>query len=80
MLFTVLRFTAQTVFNQCDIKYKINYDYVDQVVRVTWHLTIFSNFIINSPLIVDGISNYHINCEGNVFKHEVTNIIANGIE
>lgn len=37
-LFTVLRFFAKTVFTGQSINYKIHYDYLDQAVRVIWHV------------------------------------------
>ena len=37
-LFTILRFFAKTVFTGQNINYKIHYDYLDQAVRVIWHV------------------------------------------
>ena len=37
-LFTILRFFAKTVFNGQSITYKIHYDYLNQAVRVVWHV------------------------------------------
>ena len=79
-LFTALRFFAKTIFKSQTLTYKINYDYMEQVVRIIWHVQITSDFgVFQSPLFVDGISKYHINWEGHVYRHEVTNIVVNGI-
>ena len=32
------------------------------------------------PVYFDGISKYFVNYEGNVYRHEVTNIAINGIQ
>ena len=79
-LFTALRFFAKTIFSSQEITYKLHYDYMEQVVRIIWHVKITSEYpIFESPLFVDGISKYHINWEGYVFRHEVSNIVVNGI-
>lgn len=79
-LFTILRFFAKTVFAGQSINYKIHYDYLDQAVRVIWHVQIYSKIPgLGSPLYVDGISKYHINWEGYAYRHEVSRIVVNGI-
>lgn len=79
-LFTILRFFAKTVFTGQNINYKIHYDALDQAVRVIWHVQIYSKIPgMVSPLYVDGISKYFINWEGNVYRHEVSRIVINGI-
>ena len=39
-LFTALRFFAKTIFKSQNLTYKLNYDYMEQVVRIVWHLQI----------------------------------------
>lgn len=79
-LFTALRFFAKTIFKSQILTYKINYDYMEQVVRIVWHVQIHTDMgVFQSPLFVDGISKYHINWEGFVYRHEVQNIVINGI-
>ena len=36
--------------------------------------------VFKSPLYVSGISRYHVNWEGMVYKHEVSNIAINGVD
>lgn len=68
------------MFISSDIKFNVHYDYIEQVVRVTWHVKILSNVaILGNLLCVDGISKYHINWEGKVFRHEVINILVNDV-
>jgi len=74
-LFTMLRFFRSTVINNHELKYKINYDSWDQNVAVRWSVVLHTSTpAFKSPLTVDGISRYHLNWEGQVYKHEVSNI------
>lgn len=57
------------------------HDEVDQVLRFKWNVDIKLKHDVpglSNPLIVDGISLYYLNWEGDIFKHEVTNLASNG--
>lgn len=57
--------------------FRLTYDWSKQQVRVTWNMVLVLK-ARQRPMHVDGISAYHINSDGNVYRHELETVVVNG--
>lgn len=77
-LFATMRFFRSALMDHAETKFRIVYDWTNQTLRVTWHATLVLKTRRQHPLFVDGVSVYHINDDGFVFRHNLETIIVNG--
>lgn len=64
--------------NDASTTFRLTYDWSKQQVRVTWNMVLALK-TRQRPFYVDGISVYHINSQGNAYRHELETVVVNGV-
>lgn len=77
-VFATLRFFRQVLMQDATTTFRLSYDWSKQQVRVTWNMVLMFK-ASKRPIHVDGISAYHVNGDGNAYKHELETVIVNGV-
>lgn len=57
--------------------FRLTYDWSKQQVRLTWKMVLVLK-ARPRPVYVDGISAYHVNSDGNAYRHELETVVVNG--